>query len=182
MCVCVCIHRMRSTVGSMLILCGLVSLVRRNTVVHKPVTNRTTAVYIRPRSHPTLSFCLATADGASTCCRGCCCLATVGNRGPTGAEDCPGDLFPELLKCARTPAPARTGRTQTDGNRLRRKHSISDVTVVMETYEQGYRTGTILGCFFFIFLPHSSPSLPLCLHVSPSLLSDGAAVSFLADD
>lgn len=35
----VCVYRMRGTVGSMLIFCGLVSLVGRNTAVHKPGGN-----------------------------------------------------------------------------------------------------------------------------------------------
>lgn len=45
-CVCVFIYRMCGTVGSMLIFCGLVSLVRRNTVVHKPGNIKTKKLYV----------------------------------------------------------------------------------------------------------------------------------------
>lgn len=48
---------------------------------------------------PTLSICLATMDHASTCCHDSCCLATVGNHGPTEPEVCHDDLFHKQFTC-----------------------------------------------------------------------------------
>ena len=56
--------------------------------------------------HPILSSsCLATLDHASTCCHDCCCLATVGNHGPTEpGEVRPADFFHKQFTCAGMPA------------------------------------------------------------------------------
>lgn len=59
--------------------------------------------------HPILSSGLATLDHASTCCHDCCCLATVGNHGPTEpGEVCPADFFHKQFTCAGMPAYSHT--------------------------------------------------------------------------
>lgn len=101
--------------------------------------------------HPILSSGLATLDHASTCCHDCCCLATVGNHGPTEpGEVCPADFFHKQFTCAGMPAYSHTLKKTThtrmyvysdviseDFTKTQTNSSVSDVTVVMETSEQG---------------------------------------------
>lgn len=113
-CVCVraCIYRMRSTVGSMLIFGGLVSLVSRNTAVHIPVRNKSEIHFelkhlkgtlepvqkamasCRLPNFPSSSHTLLSNAGSLLLqhgCHGCCCPATVGNQGATEPTQTDGD-------------------------------------------------------------------------------------------